>query len=61
MKDEKNENKGKFNREEFGKRLREVRKKSKVTSDRLDLPVESILFLFGKLRQEQGCLVYLYL
>ncbi len=35
MKDEKNENKGKFNREEFGKRLREVRKKSKVTSDRL--------------------------
>lgn len=35
MKDEKNENKGKFNRGEFGKRLREVRKKSKVTSDRL--------------------------
>lgn len=35
MKDEKNENKGKFNRGEFGKRLREVRKKSKVTSDKL--------------------------
>ena len=32
---EKNENKGKFNRGEFGKRLREVRKKSKVTSDKL--------------------------
>lgn len=29
MKDEKNENKGKFNREEFGKRLREVRKNRK--------------------------------
>lgn len=35
MSDNKTENKGKFNREEFGKRLREVRRKSKVTSDRL--------------------------
>lgn len=35
MNDERKENKGKFNREEFGRRLREIRKKLKVTSDKL--------------------------
>ena len=35
MNDEKKENKEKFNREEFGRRLREVRKGLKVTSDKL--------------------------
>lgn len=35
MNDERKENKGKFNQEEFGRRLREVRKRLKVTSDKL--------------------------